>query len=121
MDDIAKKGRSRTTVRTETVELLSALSNLIRLEVLTSLGRAEKSVHEIAKELELDESTISHALQRLRSAKLVDHSEAQKRRIYRLSEAVTARADMQVVTLDFSPGVGGRLTIESAMSHQRRE
>jgi len=75
------------------VELMSVLSNEIRIEVLTSLAKAEKCVTDIADELKLDESTVSHALKRLRNVDLVEHQVVLKNHIYRLTKMVETKID----------------------------
>lgn len=69
-------------------ELLSILTNEIRIEILVSLSLKEKCVGEIASELQLDPSAVSHALQTLRKAGLVDREVVKKQHIYRANHVV---------------------------------
>jgi len=79
-------------------ELLSILTNEIRIEILVSLSSKRKSVGDIASELQLDPSAVSHALQTLRRAGLVDRDVIKKQHIYRTNDAVRlSRADRAIV------------------------
>ena len=87
----SRRDRSTKPAEVSPATFLSVLSNEIRLEVLISLSKAEKCVTDVAMELELDPSTISHALQSLRQVGLVEREVNKKRHIYRTSAAVQVR------------------------------
>jgi DNA-binding transcriptional ArsR family regulator len=93
--------------------ILGLLANEIRIEVLTALGKGQKSVGMVAQELGLDPSTISHALKALRKAGLVTHTVVKKQHIYRLTERVRTTfhdsgAQIEIVTST------GRILIENS-------
>ncbi|MCI0631828.1 MAG: ArsR family transcriptional regulator [Phycisphaerales bacterium] len=81
-------------------KLLTALSNEIRIDVLVNLARAQKCVKDIAAELQLERSTVSHALLRLQAVKLVDHERVLKRHIYHLTDSVKPLFDGNAVHLE---------------------
>lgn len=70
--------------------LYALLSNPQRADVLRALIEApeERSVSEIARELELDSSTVSRSLRAFRDAGLATYRREKKRHLYRLTEAV---------------------------------
>ena len=79
-----------TVSKAKHTDLLSVLSNEIRLEVLTHLTGAAKRVGDIARELELAQSTVSHALSKLSKIGLVDHETIHKEHVYCVTSAVRA-------------------------------
>jgi DNA-binding transcriptional ArsR family regulator len=72
------------------LKVLSVLANPIRVEVLMLLAFSEKCVADIAAVLQLDQSTVSHALRKLLDVGLVEREISKKNHIYKLSEAVEA-------------------------------
>lgn len=99
--------------RASTADLLSVLSNPIRLEILAAIAKAQKSVSEIAEELQLDASTVSHSLSLLSEKHLVQHTPVAKRRIYRLSNAVEASVDGPIVRFVVTTDAGEHLAFET--------
>jgi len=100
---ISMNQQVRETVKspaTIQANLLSVLSNEIRVEVLTQLARSGQNVSEIAAELQLDPSTVSHALQKLQGANLVELAIHKKEHFYRLSSAVNARVDGAFIQIE---------------------
>lgn len=55
----------------EASQLLKAMANPTRLMILCTLAEGEKSVNELVRALELQQSTVSQNLSRLRSDRLV--------------------------------------------------
>ncbi len=102
-----------TPARASTAELLSVLSNPIRLEILASIAKAEKCVSDIAQELQLDASTVSHSLSLLRENHLVQHTPVDKQRFYRLSNAVEASVDGSIVHFVVTTDAGEHLAFET--------
>ncbi len=102
-----------TPARASTADLLSVLSNPIRLEILAAVAKAEKSVSDIAQELQLDASTVSHSLGLLSEKHLVQHTPVAKRRIYRLSNAVEASVDGPIVRFVVTTDAGEHLAFET--------
>jgi DNA-binding transcriptional ArsR family regulator len=82
------------------LKLLSVLSNPIRVEVLVQLAWSEKCVADIAADLQLDQSTISHALRKLLDVELVERQVIKKNRIYKLSRLVRVTTLNEDVQLD---------------------
>ena len=89
------------------------LSNPIRLEILATIATAEKCVSEIADALELDASTVSQSLGLLSAKDLVKSTPLQKRRIYKLSDAVIASLDGTNVHCDVTTMSGEKLSFET--------
>ena len=108
-----QKTPDSTPARASTADLLSVLSNPIRLEILAAIAKAEKSVSDIAQELQLDASTVSHSLSLLSEKHLVQHTPVAKRRIYRLSNAVEASVDGPIVHFVVTTDAGEHLTFET--------
>lgn len=108
-----QKTPDNTPARASTADLLSILSNPIRLEILASIAKAEKCVSDIAQELELDASTVSHSLSLLRKSHLVQHTPLDKRHIYRLSNAVEASVDGFIVRFVVTTDAGEHLSFET--------
>ena len=102
-----------TAPRASTADLLSVLSNPIRLEILATIAKAEKSVSDIAQELQLDASTVSHSLSLLSKKHLVQHTPMEKRHIYRLSNAVEASVDGFIVRFVVTTDAGEHLAFET--------
>ena len=64
----------------------SNLSNPLRISIVTSLRKKEKSVSELVGELKVEQSKISHALRNLKDCKIVDSKQKGKQRIYFLNK-----------------------------------
>jgi len=62
------------------------LANPLKIEVILSLQKKEKSVTELVKELGFEQSKVSHALSSLRCCKIVDVKKKGKQRIYSLNK-----------------------------------
>jgi DNA-binding transcriptional ArsR family regulator len=82
------------------LKLLSVLSNPIRVEVLIHLAWSEKCVADIATDMQLDQSTISHALRKLLDVELVERQVIKKNRVYKLSRLVRVTTLNEGVQLD---------------------
>ncbi len=108
-----QKTPDSTPARASTADLLSVLSNPIRLEILATIAKAEKCVSDIAQELQLDASTISHSLSLLSEKHLVQHTPVDKRRFYRLSNAVEALVDGDIVRFVVTTDAGEHLAFET--------
>lgn len=94
-------------------KVLAVLSNEIRLEVLMHLTRSEKCVADIALELQLDQSTVSHALRKLADIGLVTHEIVKRQHIYTVTNAVKADFDGDAVQIEIiMPGIS--LTLRSS-------
>lgn len=64
----------------------SNLSNPLRISIVTSLRKKEKSVSELIEELNVEQSKISHALKSLKNCKIVEAKQKGKQRIYSLNK-----------------------------------
>lgn len=92
---------------------MALLSNRIRVEILAALAGREKCVSEIADELQVDPSTVSHALRLLGNRGLVGRTVVRKRHFYRLTKAVTALLHGPLVRLDVTTASDGRVLVET--------
>ncbi len=108
-----RKTPDSTPDRTSTAELLSVLSNPIRLEILATIAKAEKCVSDIAQELQLDASTVSHSLSLLSKKHLVQHTPVDKLRFYRLSNSVDASVYGPIVRFVVTTDAGEHLAFET--------
>ena len=61
------------------------LANPLRIDIISSLKEGSKSVSELAKELKIEQSKLSHALAGLRECNIVDVEQKGKERIYSLN------------------------------------
>src|SRR3989344_3003570 len=61
------------------------LSNPLRISIIASLNDKEKSVTQLAEDLKVEQSKISHALKNLKSCKIVGVKQKGKQRIYSLN------------------------------------
>jgi DNA-binding transcriptional ArsR family regulator len=86
----------------EAQNLIAVLANAIRVDVLTSLASDAKCVGDIANGLNLDLSTVSHALRKLRESGLVERHTVDRRQIYRVSRHVRRTQRGQVVELEIN-------------------
>ena len=62
------------------------LSNPVRIAIISSLKRGDKSVGEIVEELGLEQSKVSHALFSMKRCGLVEYRKEGKKRIYTLNK-----------------------------------
>lgn len=108
-----QKTSESTPPRDSTADLLSVLANPIRLEILAAIAKAEKSVSDIAQELQLDASTVSHSLSLLSKKHLVQHTPVNKQHIYRLSNAVEASVEGSIVRFVVTTDAGEHLAFET--------
>lgn len=74
---------------------LLALSNKLRMDIVTELSAGPKSVDALAKSLKVEQSRLSHALKPLRECGFVKSKRSGKERIYSLcrylDEGVTVK------------------------------
>lgn len=76
----------------DSAQTILSMLNGTALEVIVALADAQKAVSTLADELELDISTISHTLQRLRTQALVKCEPCRQRRLYRLSRNIRVQS-----------------------------
>ncbi|HTK04682.1 MAG TPA: metalloregulator ArsR/SmtB family transcription factor [Candidatus Eisenbacteria bacterium] len=81
------------------------LASLTRLSILFSLASAEKTVGQIARELGMEQSIVSHGLRRLSTAGLLSVRKAGRERHYRLQEEKTAHVFALAQTVDLKEPV----------------
>ncbi|MCK5294396.1 MAG: winged helix-turn-helix transcriptional regulator [Arcobacteraceae bacterium] len=62
------------------------LSNPLKIEILLSLRKKEKSVTQLYKELGIEQSKVSHALRNLKNCNIVKVKQKGKQRIYFLNK-----------------------------------
>jgi DNA-binding transcriptional ArsR family regulator len=62
------------------------LANPLKIDIILSLRKGDKNVSEIVKELEVEQSKLSHALNNLRKCKIVEMKKKGKQRIYSLNK-----------------------------------
>ena len=62
------------------------LANPLKIGIILSLRKKEKSVNEIIKELRVEQSKLSHALASLRCCSIVKSKQKGKQRIYYLNK-----------------------------------
>ena len=67
----------------------SKLSNPLRIKIIFSLNEKAKSVTQLSKKLNVEQSKISHALRALRECNIVQVKQKGKQRIYSLSRTIT--------------------------------
>ncbi len=61
------------------------LSNPLRVSIISSLAKKPKSVTELAKDLSVEQSKLSHALKALNTCHMVEAEQKGKQRIYSLN------------------------------------
>jgi len=66
----------------------SKLSNKIRIDIISSLEKKPKSVMELSKDIDVEQSKLSHALKELRGCNIVQVKQKGKQRIYSLSKTI---------------------------------
>ena len=64
------------------------LSNPLRIDIVSSLEKKPKSVMELSKQLNAEQSKLSHALKELRECNIVNAEQKGKQRIYSLSKSI---------------------------------
>jgi len=64
----------------------SNLANALRIKIVNSLKSNDKSVTELAEELKVEQSKVSHALASLRCCNIVEVEQKGKQRIYSLNK-----------------------------------
>lgn len=64
----------------------SNLANPLKIGIILSLRTGEKNVTEIVKDLHVEQSKISHALQSLKCCNIVNVEQKGKERVYSLNE-----------------------------------
>jgi DNA-binding transcriptional ArsR family regulator len=62
------------------------LANPLKIGIILSLRTKEKNVSEIVKDLKVEQSKISHALQSLKSCSIVNMKQKGKERVYSLNK-----------------------------------
>ncbi len=62
------------------------LANPLKIDILVSLRSKEKSVSELAKDLKIEQSKLSHALRALKVCNIVQVKKKGKKRIYSLNK-----------------------------------
>lgn len=62
------------------------LANPLRIDIVTLLKDKEKSVTEISKQLNVEQSKVSHALSSLKCCNIVEVKQKGKQRIYSLNK-----------------------------------
>lgn len=62
------------------------LSNPLRIDIIKCLKEKEKSVSEMANELNVEQSKLSHALINLKFCRIVESKKRGKQRIYSLNK-----------------------------------
>jgi DNA-binding transcriptional ArsR family regulator len=62
------------------------LSYPIKIEILTSLIKKDKSVQELSRDLKIEQSKLSHALQSLKACSIVQATRQGKKMIYSLNK-----------------------------------
>jgi len=62
------------------------LANPLKINIILSLREKEKSVSELAKDLEVEQSKLSHALSSLKYCNIVKAKQQGKKRIYYLNK-----------------------------------
>lgn len=62
------------------------LANQLKIGIILSLRKKEKSVTELSNDLAVEQSKISHALTSLKNCKIVESKQRGKQRIYHLNK-----------------------------------
>lgn len=105
--NLSEDGAAARPFRPAPAKLMSVLSNETRMEVLAALAIRRSGVGDLARRLDLDNDAISHALQILRHAGLVQSRAVGKRRIYRLARVVKSSTSSSAVLLEIKWKGGG--------------
>ena len=85
------------------LDLLKALADKSRLELVRILNEGEQTVGDLARLVELGEPTVSHHLTRLRAAGLVSLRMAGNQRFYRLNRSGLERFKKLAATIEQMP------------------
>ncbi len=64
------------------------LANPLRISIIESLKRNPKSVKELAAELKVERSKVSHALRKLKACNFVESEKSGRHNIYRLTKSI---------------------------------
>ncbi len=64
------------------------LGNKTRFQIIKSLQKEPKSVTEIAEDIKMEQSAVSHHLKQLKECRLIKSKTEGRKRIYSLSETV---------------------------------
>ena len=64
------------------------LSNSLRVNIISSLVKKPKSVNELAKDLKVEQSKLSHALKALSICHIVEAEQKGKQRIYSVNKTI---------------------------------
>ncbi len=83
----ARHGRVADHEFGEMSEIFAALGDMTRVRIIESLLQGEQSVSQLAKELDISVSAISHQLRRLKDLKILRHHKIGKRVFYALDDA----------------------------------
>lgn len=70
----------------EVTDLFKALSEPTRLGIIYKLYDAELSVSELAEQLDIEQSSLSHQLKILKNARVVTFKKEGKKRLYSLAD-----------------------------------
>jgi len=62
------------------------LANPLKIKIISSLKKKEKNVTELSKELDVEQSKVSHALSSLKGCNIVKMKQKGKARIYSLNK-----------------------------------
>ena len=62
------------------------LANPVKIKIITMLKEKDASVNEVAEELEMEQSKVSHALASLRCCNIVNIKQKGKQRVYSLNK-----------------------------------
>lgn len=72
----------------------SKLSSPLRISIISSLNENPKSVSELGKELEIEQSKLSHALAELRECNIINFIQKGKKRVYHLNKSIRPILDL---------------------------
>jgi DNA-binding transcriptional ArsR family regulator len=64
------------------------LSNPLRVAIISSLEKSPKSVNELAKDLKVEQSKLSHALKAMSTCHIVEAEQKGKQRIYSVNKNI---------------------------------
>ena len=87
------------TNHTYTHKCLNILGNELRLNIIASLQKKEMTVNDLCKNLDKEQSAVSHALQQLRHCSFVDYKKKGKERIYFLKSKIFEEKDKPLFQL----------------------
>ena len=88
----------------------SNLANPLKIKILLSLRNKEKNVTEISKELDVEQSKISHALASLKNCRIANYTQKGKERIYNLNKK-TIVPILRLIEKHASVNCGGKCCI----------